>query len=152
MAKSEHAELFILDVKEKHLTRLRLINISKHILLTAQLFIHAVENSQRCEINFSIAIELPNDTRILGENFAGIKKIHKKRNIYIYIHPVYFQCSKYSFFFEILSIFFSGRNNEFEIKKKKFTSIVIHFISKIIPDMSVKKKKKKNEITNKPNF
>lgn len=26
------------------------------------------------------------------------------------------------FFFEILSIFFSGRNNEFEIKKKK-----IHF-------------------------
>lgn len=54
MAKSEHAELFILDVKEKHLTRLRLINISKHILLTAQLFIHAVENSQRCEINFSM--------------------------------------------------------------------------------------------------
>lgn len=47
------------------------------------------------------------------------------------------------FFFEILSIFFSGRNNEFEIKKKKFTSIVIHFISKIIPDMSVKKKKRK---------
>lgn len=123
MAKSEHAELFILDVKEKHLTRLRLINISKHILLTAQLFIHAVENSQRCEINFSIAIELPNDTRILGENFAGIKKIHKKKK-YIYIHTtsIFPMFKIFIFFFEILSIFFSGRNNEFEIKKKK-----IHF-------------------------
>lgn len=119
MAKSEHAELFILDVKEKHLTRLRLINISKHILLTAQLFIHAVENSQRCEINFSIAIELPNDTRILGENFAGIKKIHKKRNIYIYIHPVYFQCSKYSFFFSKFSrYFFPEEITNSKLKKK----------------------------------
>lgn len=141
MAKSEHAELFILDVKEKHLTRLRLINISKHILLTAQLFIHAVENSQRCEINFSIAIELPNDTRILGENFAGIKKIHKKRNIYIYTAGIFPMFKIFIFFRNSLDIF-SGRNNEFEIKKKKFTSIVIHFISKIIPDMSVKKKKK----------
>lgn len=105
MAKSEHAELFILDVKEKHLTRLRLINISKHILLTAQLFIHAVENSQRCEINFSIAIELPNDTRILGENFAGIKKIHKKKK-YIYIADIFRMFKIFIFFRNSLDIFF----------------------------------------------
>lgn len=42
--------------------------------------------------------------------------------------------------------FFFERNNEFEIKKKKknFASTVIHFISKIIPDTSVKKKEKLN--------
>lgn len=57
------------------------------------------------------------------------------------------------FFSKFSRYFFPEEITNSKLKKKKFTSIVIHFISKIIPDMSVKKKKKKkNEITNKPNF
>ena len=57
------------------------------------------------------------------------------------------------FFRNSLDIFF-GRNNEFEIKKKKihFDRDTFYFENNSWHECQKKKKKKKNEITNKPNF
>lgn len=81
-----------------------------------------------------------------GEKFRGgkkKKKIFKKiYNKYIFnVQNIHF--SK----FEALDVFFFSKeitNSKLKKKKKNFASTVIHFISKIIPDTSVKKKEKLN--------